>query len=354
MNSLAPCPPPGPRTASRVFAYRLLTPIARPTRALVALAAWIARAVCRASGLSDPGGKLRIMTQQLPPQCLRLLRLQRGVIASWQAEPAGLAARRMEALVCAERWQRLHYGVCASFTGKPPRGAVLWAAVLRAGPQAILSHETAAEVEGLLDKPSRLLHVTIPVAQRVKPIAGFALHRSTRILEARDPVLLPPRTMIEETVLDLAQGASNLDDVMSLLARACQRRLTFPFLLRERVEMRARIRWRAEILEALEDVADGVHSPLEYRYLRDVERAHGVADFTTAGSSRARKAGHPAGRPLPAVRSGRGTRRQGQPCRAPTAGQPPRQRRSGARPRHTPVRLGRCDRARLRNRHGGR
>ena len=226
--------------------------------------------------MSDPGRKLRIMTQQLPPQCLRLLRLQRGVIASWQAEPAGLAARRMEALVCTERWQRLHYGVYASFTGKPPRGAVLWAAVLRAGPQAILSHETAAEVEGLLGKPSRLLHVTIPVAQRVKPIAGFALHRSTRILEARDPVLLPPRTMIEETVLDLAQGASNIDDVMSLLARACQRRLTFPILLRQRVEMRARIRWRAEILEALDDVADGVHSPLEYRYLRDVERAHGL------------------------------------------------------------------------------
>jgi hypothetical protein len=226
--------------------------------------------------LSDPGGKLRIVTQQLPPQCLRLLRRQSGVIASWQAEAADLAARRMEALVTAERWQRLHYGVYGSFTGKPPRAAVLWAAVLRAGPRSILSHETAAEVDGLLDKPSRLLHLTIPVAQRVKPIAGFAIHRSTRILEARDPVLLPPRTMIEETVLDLAQGASSFDDVMSLLARACQRRLTFPLLLRERVGLRARMRWRAEILEALDDVADGVHSPLEYRYLHDVERAHSL------------------------------------------------------------------------------
>jgi hypothetical protein len=226
--------------------------------------------------LSDPGARLATMTRQLPPGCVQLLRLQRGVIASWQAGSADLTARRMEALIHAERWQRLHYGVYASFTGKPSRAAVLCAAVLRAGPQSILSHETAAEVDGLLDKPSRLLHVTIPVAQRLKPIAGFALHRSTRIFEARDPVLLPPRTMIEETVLDLAQGASSFDDVISLLARACQRKLTFPFLLRERAQMRARIRWRAEILEALEDVADGVHSPLEYRYLRDVERAHGL------------------------------------------------------------------------------
>jgi hypothetical protein len=197
------------------------------------------------------------------------------VIASWQAEPAGLGSRRVHALVDQGRWRRLHYGVYASFTGEPPRDAILWAAVLRAGPQSILSHETAAEVDGLLDQPSRLLHVTIPVSQRLAAIAGFAIHRSTRILEARD-VLLPPRTMIEETVLDLAQGATNLDDVIALLARACQRHLTFPGLLRQRVEMRGRTRWRTEILQALEDVADGVHSPLENRYLRDVERAHGL------------------------------------------------------------------------------
>jgi very-short-patch-repair endonuclease len=182
----------------------------------------------------------------------------------------------MEALVHSGRWQRLHYGVYASFTGAPPRGAVLWAAVLRAGPQSILSHETAAELDGLVDKPSTLLHVTIPQSQRVRPIDGIAIHRSTRILEARGPWLLPPRTMIEETVLDLTQHAVSFDAVISLLARACQRRLTLPELLRQRVEMRGRMRWHAEILQALEDVADGVHSPLEYRYLRDVQRAHGL------------------------------------------------------------------------------
>ena len=234
------------------------------------------------------------MTQLLPPQCLRLSKLQSGVIASWQAELAGVGPRRMEALVRSGRWQRLHHGVYASFTGEPPRDAVLWAAVLRAGPQSILSHETAAELDGLLDKRSKLLHVTIPQSRRIQPIAGFAIHRSTRILEARDPCLLPPRTMIEETVLDLVQDAVSFDDVISVLARACQRRLTFPVLLRQRVEMRGRARRRTEILQALEDVADGVHSPLEYRYLRDVERAHGLPT--------AKRQAH-------AVQGGRGIRR---------------------------------------------
>ena len=215
------------------------------------------------------------MTQQLPDDCIRLLRGQRGVIASWQAEPAGLTPQRAKALVHAGRWQRLHYGVYASFTGEPTRQAALWAAGLRAGPQSVLSHETAAELDGLADKTSKLMHVTIPESRRVRPIAGFAIHRSGRVLEARHPGLLPPRTMIEETVLDLAEEAASFDDVVALLARACQRRLTFPWVLRQRVQMRAKFRWRAEILHALDDVEAGVHSTLEYRYLRDVERAHG-------------------------------------------------------------------------------
>jgi hypothetical protein len=47
-------------------------------------------------------------------------------------------------------------------------------------------------------------------------------------------------------------------------------------MLRQRVEMRAKLHWRAELLQALDDVEAGVHSTLEYRYLRDVERAHGL------------------------------------------------------------------------------
>jgi hypothetical protein len=53
------------------------------------------------------------------------------------------------------RWQQLHWGVYAVFTGPPPRQAWLWAAVLRAGPGTVLSHLTAAELHGLLRRDSR-------------------------------------------------------------------------------------------------------------------------------------------------------------------------------------------------------
>lgn len=214
--------------------------------------------------------------QQLPDRCLRLLSSQRGVIASWQAQAVGISSGQLQNLVRYKRWQRLYFGVYAAFTGEPPREAVLWAAVLRTGPRSVLSHETAAELDGLLDKRSKLVHVTVPGPQHRPPVAGLAIHRSDRVIDVRRQRPLPPRTMPEETVLDLAGAAGSFDDVVSLLARACQRRLTTPFLIGESLERRARQRWRAEIGQALRDVADGVHSALEYRYRHDVERAHGL------------------------------------------------------------------------------
>jgi very-short-patch-repair endonuclease len=216
--------------------------------------------------------------KQLPDRCSRLISRQRGVIATWQANATGVSRREMQDLVRSERWQRLHFGVYAAFTGPPSREATLWAAVLRTGPRSILSHETAAELDGLVNSRSRLIHVTVPQRQHRQEVPGLAVHRTRHVLAFRQIGRLPPRTMPEETVLDLAQAATSFDDVIALLARACQRRLTTPYVLSETMQLRARQRWRAEITEALGDVAAGVHSPLEHRYVRDVERAHGLPE----------------------------------------------------------------------------
>jgi hypothetical protein len=120
------------------------------------------------------------------------------VIAAWQADRAGIAPARMRSLVRNGRWQQLHFGVYATFTGAVPRDAVMWAALLRAGPPSVLSHETAAEVSGLLDRRSRLLHVTVPESRRVRPVPGMVIHRSSNLIQARQPGVLPPRTLVEE------------------------------------------------------------------------------------------------------------------------------------------------------------
>src|ERR1700733_11363017 len=155
--------------------------------------------------VSHPASRIHGMAHELPRPCLRLLSAQCGVIASWQAEAAGISGRHMRNLELSGRWRRLHFGVYAAFTGHPPRSAVLWAAVLRAGPRTILSHETAAELDGLVDKPSKLIHLTVPYSQRRESAPGMLIHRSSRSIAFKQQRPLPPRTATEETVLDLAQ-----------------------------------------------------------------------------------------------------------------------------------------------------
>ncbi len=225
--------------------------------------------------MSEAVWRLWGVRKDLPAPCLQLLARQRGVIASWQAGAAGFSRQQMQGRLRSGHWQRLHFGVYAAFTGEPSREAVLWAAVLRYGPGSIISHETAAEMDGL-QGCSKLIHVTVREPQHRWHTAGILVHRSSRELTVKWQRRLPPRTMTEETVLDLAQGVDSFDDVIALIARACQRRLTTPFLIGETLSLRKRVRWRRQIEQALHDVADGVHSALEYRYLHAVERAHGL------------------------------------------------------------------------------
>lgn len=197
------------------------------------------------------------------------------MISRQQAIRSGMDPDVIDRLLLSGRWQRLQRGSYAVFTGPPPREAVLWAALHRAGRGAVLSYQTAAELSGLTDRPSSLIHVTIPVSRQAG-FPGTVIHRSTRVQEACHPVLLPPRTRIEETVLDLAEVAATVDDAFSWACSACQRGLTTAERLSSAMRARKKLRWRGELSGGLADISDGAHSPLEQRYIRRVERPHGL------------------------------------------------------------------------------
>jgi hypothetical protein len=206
-------------------------------------------------------------------------RRQGGVITRMQARAAGLTDQAISARLHAHRWQRLFDGIYATFSGPLPRTATLWAALLRAGPQAMLSHETAAEVIGLGSGAgmSPLVHVTIPESRRIRAATpGIVVHRSRRVASIRHPSRLPPQTRVEETVLDLAEHSADLDRAIGWIARACAQRLTTSERLVAALAARCRFPWRPELLDALTDVAAGCHSLLELHYLRDVERRHSL------------------------------------------------------------------------------
>jgi hypothetical protein len=218
------------------------------------------------------------MESKLPPTLRNLTQRQNGIVARSQALRAGLPAGMVKFRVSSGRWQQVHPGVYATFTGAPGRGAQLWAAILSAGPGAVLSHETAAELQRLADKPAEMIHITVPGHRRVMAAEGVSLHRSARAAEAVLGHSNPPRTRVEETVLDLTQTAANFDDVCGWVTRAFARDLTDETRLRRAMSARKKLRWRADLDELIEAAAGGDHSVLEFRYDRDVERAHGLPE----------------------------------------------------------------------------
>ena len=191
-----------------------------------------------------------------------------------------MTRKQVEARLRSGRWQRLHPGVYATFSGDPRRPAVLWAALLRGGGEAVLSHHTAAELHGLPRHPVP----RHPCHGAQRPARLSDLGRRLALLapggQARHPARTPPQTRIEETALDLAAGAASLDEALGWLFRACGSRKTTPDRIAAAMALRRRVRWRTELSAALGLGAHGVHSLLEFRYVSRVERPHGLPAAT--------------------------------------------------------------------------
>lgn len=208
--------------------------------------------------------------------CQDLARAQGWVISRKEALGCGASPDLIDGMLRSKLWLTLQRGVYCVSAGQPSREASLWAAILRAGADAALSHETAAELFGLIDKRCPQIHITIPESRRVKPISGVVLHRSIRLAEATHPSLEPPRIRLEETVLDLVDRATAFEPALDLMCAACQRRLTTVARLVTVMRKRGKLRWRGALTKALDEIGSGVHSVLEYRYLHRVERPHGL------------------------------------------------------------------------------
>jgi very-short-patch-repair endonuclease len=211
---------------------------------------------------------------------LVLRSVQSGIVDRGQALALGFSRRQISHRLHSGAWQRVYPGVYATFTGPLSREAQMWAAVRCAGDGAMVSHETAAEVHGIIDKPrSATIHVTVPLRRRPapkKPVRGIVIHRSD---QSKQQFLGPfnlPRTTVEDTVLDLVAVSPTFDRAYAWITRGVSRKRLTVSVLRAALARRRRIRWRRWLDDAFEDARDGVDSPLERRYVRDVERAHGL------------------------------------------------------------------------------
>jgi hypothetical protein len=208
-----------------------------------------------------------------------LLNSQAGVVTHAQARGGGFTETEIFYRIKSEQWHRLHRGIYATFSVKLSREARLWAAFLWAGEGALLSHQTAAELHELTRKQEWDIHVTVPKNRRPqgkRQMRGVVIHRA----DARSrPVVGPgklPKTTVPDTVLDMVAAADTVEDAYSWVSRAVANKKVGAEELRETLLRRKRFPGRSWLEDALADVEDGAHSPLEFRYARDVERPHGL------------------------------------------------------------------------------
>jgi hypothetical protein len=217
------------------------------------------------------------MDSKIPPSLRRVIAEQAGVVSRQQLLRAGVSRTTIDSRVKRGIWHQVHPGVYRTVDGSIPREAYLWAAVLYAGPGALLSHETAAEVLGLTDRRHPVIQLIVPAHRRVRPQDGMTIRRSTFDYPRWRPQQgIPPHTFYADTIIDLVATADNLDDAVAWISRGIARNLVAPAQLKIAAKARRRFRWGEQVDEIVDRVADGSHFPLEFRYDRDVERAHGL------------------------------------------------------------------------------
>ncbi|MGN6275593.1 MAG: DUF559 domain-containing protein [Solirubrobacterales bacterium] len=193
---------------------------------------------------------------------------QHGVVARRQLQSLGFGTKAIKTALAEGRLSPLHEEVYAVGHARiPPRGH-WWAAVLAYGPDALLSHRTAAVLWGFQRHRREAIHVTAACGrQGVRRREGIWIHRCKFAPEDKTTRDGFPVTTVARTLFDFAEiapfeslkGAAEEADRLKLL------RLTELERVCERGRGRRALRPVRQLLDELGPPDEG-RSPLEIRF----------------------------------------------------------------------------------------
>jgi hypothetical protein len=205
----------------------------------------------------------------------RLLRRQCGVISRSQVLGAGGSEALIARRVRRREWARVHDGVYVEHTGRLSVREREWVALLL-HPGSVLAGWSALRASGLPGGAGREVEIAVPHGRRLDPRPGLSVVQMRDLERASLPRTSPPRLRIEHAALVVASRARSEDAAVAVLADVVREGLTVPARLEGVLLDLRRLPRRALLREVLHDVEAGAESPLERRYLRDVERRHGL------------------------------------------------------------------------------
>lgn len=149
--------------------------------------------------------------------------LQRGCLTRAQLRAAGISDAAITRLMRADRLVRIHPGVYAVRPLVSVPFASETAALLACGPNALLSHASAAGLWGLRSLSLEPIHLTI-ASRRHRRLAGVRAHRTAHLLprdvrvEEGLPVTSPARTLLDQAVtLTSRELERELDEALNVV-----------------------------------------------------------------------------------------------------------------------------------------
>ncbi len=220
------------------------------------------------AGSSAPCWPFMYTKQPFPSTLRRLAERQHGVLTAQQLSTLSRSALRR----FSSDWVKLAKGLyCLS---EPTWLSAVCAGVTRAGLTSSVGSVAAAHLHGLHDEEPEEIRVWLPETVS-KPALTVGPWRIQFKRGARSGVGWPPRTGIEETLLDSAWELGE-DSTVALITRALAQRTTTAPRIMTAAEERIRLRHRTTIRALCDATTGGIESVLEWRYLERVERQHAL------------------------------------------------------------------------------
>ena len=211
--------------------------------------------------------------QEIPEGLRRLAVLKAGVVSREQVLGHGLSRHILRRLIDSGAWQPVTRGLFATTAAPPPWEGLAWGGLLVGGERARLGPQASGYLHELVPQPPDPIDILVPAGRVVRAAGPWEFHREALGTRSPRTVGAPARLTVEDTVLDLSAIGPE-SDVVGLITSAVSARRTTPVRLQRGLEQRSRHSRRRLLRDILGDVAHGAESPVELRYLNDVERSH--------------------------------------------------------------------------------
>jgi hypothetical protein len=181
-----------------------------------------------------------------------------GVATRSELLQAGLSYPQIEAQLSAARWQEIGRAVVLH-NGAPTREQAERVALIECGPRAVLTSFTAAARWGLRDWHREEIHVLAPGGTCAPRLPGIVLHR-TRDWPRADVVRTRHLHRLAPALLIAAASFRSPRPGCGILAAAVQQRLTTAADIEQALRQSPRVRHRASLVAAAQDIAQGAHA----------------------------------------------------------------------------------------------